>query len=121
MEFSILLHNNHRLDVIQLMKSLFIKGQSFLQQPADKFPRAFISKRMALYLTETDKEGKETINANRYEILDYRQIAQKIPTGANHIEDSVRHRTLSHELTTTDKNNTIFATLNIPWTKQHFK
>ena len=90
------------------MKGVFLKGQSLLQQPADKFPRAFISKRMALYLTETDKEGRETINANRYEILAYRQIAQQMQTGAIHIGDSVRHRTFYHELTPADKKKRFF-------------
>jgi len=120
-EFSSLLPNNPLLEVIEWMKGVFLKGQSLLQQPADKFPRAFISKRMALYLTEIDKEGKESINASRYEILVYRQIAQQMQTGAIHIEDSVRHRTFYHELTPADKKESILATLNIPWLKIPFE
>ncbi|MEY3349030.1 MAG: hypothetical protein RLY46_1069, partial [Bacteroidota bacterium] len=120
-EFSSLLPNNPLLEVIQWMKGVFLKGQSLLQQPVDKFPRAFISKRMALYLMETDKEGKETINASRYEILVYRQIAEQMQTGAIHIEDSVRHRTFYHELTPADKKEPILATLNIPWLKIPFE
>jgi TnpA family transposase len=120
-EFSSLLPNNPLLEAIQWMKGVFLKQQSLLQQPIGKFPRAFISKRMALYLTETDKDGAETINANRYEILVYRQIAQQMQTGAIHIEDSVRHRTFYHELTPVDKKEAILATLNIPGVKIPFE
>lgn len=113
-EFSSLLPNNPLLEAIQWMKDVLLKGQSLLQQPSDQFPRAFISKRMALYLMQINKDGTETINANRYEILVYRQIAQQMQTGAIHIEDSVRHRTFYHELTPVDKKDAILETLNIP-------
>ena len=120
-EFSSLLPNNPLLEAIQWMKGVFAKKKSLIQQPSDNFPCAFISKRMKPYLMTTDKDGKQTINANRYEILAYRQIAQQMQTGAIHIEDSVRHRTFYHELTPADKKEAILKTLDIPWLKTPFE
>ena len=120
-DFSSRLPNNPLLEAIQWMKGVFSKQESLLQQPSNQFPHTFISKRMKPYLMTIDKDGKQIINANRYEILVYRQIAQQMQTSAIHIEDSVRHRTFYHELTPIDKKEGILKTLDIPWLKIPFE
>lgn len=115
-DFSSLIKNNPLLEVIQWMKEVFSKKQSLLQQPSNEFPDLFISKRLEPYLITMGPNGKK-INANRYEILVYRQIAKQMQTGALHIEDSIRHRTFYHELVPLNEKENILKTLDIPWLK----
>lgn len=114
-DFSSLLENNPLLETVQWMKTVFLKQKNLLRQPGEKFPCSFISKRMKSYLMSTEKDGKQVINANRYEILVYRQLAKQIQTGAIHIEDSTRHRTFYHELASSDEQENSLKTLDIPW------
>ena len=115
-DFSSLIENNPLLEAIQWMKEAFTKKQSLLQQPSNDFPNSFISKRLEPYLITGGSNGKK-INANRYEILVYRQIAKQIQTGALHIGDSIRYRTFYHELVPLKEKENILKTLDIPWLK----
>jgi len=117
-DFSSLLTNNPLLEAIQWMKTVFAKQQNLLQQSPNQFPCSFISKRIKPYLMTTDEEGKQIVNANRYEILVYSQIAKQMQTGAIHIEDSIRHRTFYHELVPLNEKEDILKTLDIPWLKK---
>jgi hypothetical protein len=117
-DFSSLLKNNPLLEAIEWMKKVFGKHQTLLQQSPETFPTSFISKRLKPYLVSTDKDGKSVIDANRYEILIYRQIVKQLLTGAIHVEDSIRHRTFYHELAPLDEKEAILKTLDIPWLKK---
>lgn len=86
------------LKAIQWMKSIFLTQKSLNTQKYEDFPKDFISSRIKPYLIEVNKEGKEIINSNRFEILVYRQIIKQIDTGALHIKDSTNHRPFAQDL-----------------------
>jgi TnpA family transposase len=114
-DFESKLPDNPLLKAIGWMKSVFAKQQSLSQQAFDEFPREFISKRLDPYLLTADKNI--TFQANRYEIQVYRQIIKQMQTGAIHIEDSICHRTFSHELVSLEEKENILKNLDIPWLK----
>lgn len=116
-DFESKLPDNPLLRAINWMKSVFHNNKSLSQQTFDSFPCDFISKRFRPYLMTGEKDGKMTMNANRYEILVYRQILTQMETGAIHIEDSIRHRTFAHELVPADRCKDVIENLNIPWFK----
>lgn len=109
--------DNPLLKAIQLMKEVFAKQQSLTKQHNDHFPKDFISKRLESYLLINDANGTPTIQANRYEMAVYCQIAKQMETGALYIEDSVRHRPFAHDLVSVKEKKDILDTLAIPWIK----
>jgi TnpA family transposase len=120
-DFESQLPDNSLLKAIHWMKDSFTKKQSLSQQPFDEFPRSFISKRLEPYLLTADKDKKTLFQADRYEILVYRQIVKQMDTGALHIEDSIRHRTFAHDLVSLKDKEKVLKTLNIPWLKSPCK
>ena len=120
-DFSSRLSSNHLLDAILWIKSVFSKKQSLLQQLPDQFPNKFISNRIRPHIMPFNSDGTQIVNANRYEILVYRQIAEQMKAGAIHIEDSIRHRTFYHELVNQQKKEAILKTLEIPWHQSSFE
>ena len=117
-DFESKLPDNPLLKAIRWMKSVFSKKESLSQQKFEEFPSEFISKRIKPYLLTTDKNNKTIFQANRYEILVYRQIVKQMETGALHIEDSIRHRTFFHELVSIEEKEDILKNLSIPWLKK---
>ena len=111
------LTNNPLLSALHWMKNIFSEKKYLSQQPLDEFPREFISKRLEPYLMAIDKEEKQIIDANRYEILVYQQIIKQLQTGAIHVEDSFYHRTFSHELVSLEEKEHILKSLDLPWLK----
>ena len=116
-DFESQLPNNPLLKAIQWMKGIFIKKQPLTQQSFSDFPRDFISKRLEPYLLTTDNKENPIINANRFEILVYRQIAKQLETGAIFVEDSLRYRPFSHDLVSLKDKKKILKDLDIPWLK----
>jgi TnpA family transposase len=109
---------NPLIKAIEWMKQIFEKQQSLAKQPADNFPKEFISKRLERHILTTDKDGKVTsVHAERYEILVYRQIIKQLETGAIHIEDSINHRTFGSDLVPLEKKGDILKELDIRWLK----
>lgn len=116
-DFESKLPDNPLLKAINWIKSVFNKNQSLSQQAFDNFQCEFISKRFKPYLITGEKDGKMTMNANRYEILVYLQIINQMETGALHIEDSILYRTFAHELVPADRCKDVMENIGIPWFK----
>lgn len=116
-DFESQLSDNPLLEAIQWTKDMLAKKKLLSKTSIDKFPKGFISKRLNPYILPLDDEGKQTIKANRFEVLLYRQIVKQMTTGALYIEESTCHRTFFHELVSPEKQEEILKTLDIPWVK----
>lgn len=102
------------LATILWFKSVFAQQQTLNQQPLSACPEGTLPKRLQTYLLESDPEGKQKLQADRYEFWIYRQLKKRLKSGGIYLEDSAQHRSLQQELAEAKEKGALLQPLDIP-------
>ncbi|HVT62764.1 MAG TPA: Tn3 family transposase, partial [Legionellaceae bacterium] len=103
---------------INWLKTVFNSSKQLNQCPISDCPEKTLPKRLKTYLIDTNTQGKQRLNADRYEFWIYRQLKKRIKSGNLHLEDSIHYRSLQQELQEAFDKGALTVPLNISALKQ---
>lgn len=116
--FSSTTQANSFLNAIHSISSLRNrKGMKAILSEAHK---NIIPLKLRLHILMKD-ENPSQINTYRYEYWVYRKLHESIKTGAIYLEDSLRYKSLNHELVSLEEKEDLIQDLDIPVLKQPIK
>lgn len=93
-------HNSPWSEALNWLRMVFSKKQILSQRSLAECPPGTLPERLAPYLLQFGEDGDPTgLNAGRYEFWLCRQIRKRFQAGEFDLNDSLRHRHLSDELT----------------------
>lgn len=99
LDFSSTLEKSPWLVALAWLKNTFAKEESLNQRPLEECPKETIPQRLRSFLLETGGDNQKTqLRTDRYEFWIYRQLRKRLNAGELYVEDSIRHRSLDHEL-----------------------
>lgn len=118
LDFSSVIENSPWLVAINWLKAIFNSSKQLNQYSISDCPEKTLPKRLKTYLIDTNAQGKQRLNADRYEFWIYRQLKKRIKSGNLHLEDSIHYRSLQQELQEAFDKGALTVPLNIPALKQ---
>ncbi|MGW9796693.1 hypothetical protein ACUW9M_005038 [Serratia sp. 121840015-2] len=105
LDLTSVVHDSPWAEALSWLRMVFSKKQTLSQRSLTECPPGTLPERLRPYLLELGEDGEPTgLNAGRYEFWLYRQIRKRFQAGEFHLNDSLRHRHLSDELTRKEAN-----------------
>lgn len=95
---------------------VFARQQTLAARPPGECPAGAIPKRLRPHLWAFDAAGNATgLLGDRYEFWIYRQVRKRFESGELYLDDSLRHRRLSDELVTPERQREVVEGLGLAW------
>ena len=120
-DFSSTVPDNPWLAAITWFKTIFGAGKTIDKYSVDESPEKTRPKRIQPYLFDTNAEGRQTFNGDRYEFWIYRQIKKRLKAGELYLADSVHNRSLQQEISSANEKGALVQPLDIPALRQPIK
>ena len=120
-DFSSTVPDSPWLAAITWLKTIFDAGKTIDKYSVDESPEKTRPRRIQPYLFDTNAEGKQTFNGDRYEFWIYRQMKKRLKAGELYLADSVHNRSLQQEIDSANEKGALVQPLDIPALRQPIK
>lgn len=90
--------NDSLMEAVVFLRESINKGKSLARVSFEQMPKAFIPHNVKAYIYRTDADGHRSIHADRYELLVYRLLRNRLEAGDIYVSDSLRFRSFDEDL-----------------------